>query len=156
MVKKNLKLEEAINNWKRAVADYQNLEKRVAQERRSWIKQANKELILRLLPVLDTLILASRHVEDEGLKLSMKQFLDVLKNEGVEKIETEGQMFNPELMECVEVGLGKEGEVLEELGVGFLLDGSVLRPARVKVGKAQIQEKEEKLAKEELAKGDYL
>lgn len=154
--KKDTKLEEAVNNWKRAVADYQNLEKRVVEERKEWIKQANKGLLLRLLPVLDTLILAARHVEDEGLKLSMKHFLDVLKSEGVEKIETEGRMFDPKLMECVEVGLGKEGEVLAELGTGFLLNGSVLRPARVKVGKAKVEEKEEKLAKEQLQKGDYL
>lgn len=156
MKKKDTKLEEAINNWKRAVADYQNLEKRADEERKEWIRGANKRLLLRLLPVLDTLILASRHIEDEGLKLSIKQFLDVLKDEGVEKIKTEGQMFDPKLMECVEVGLGKEGEVLAELGIGFLLNGSVLRPARVKVGKAQIQEKEEELAKEQLQKGDYL
>lgn len=132
--KKESQLEEAVNNWKRAVADYQNLEKRTAEERKAWIKLANKELILRLLPVLDTLILAEKHIDDEGLKLSVKQFLDVLRGEGVEKIEVLGQSFDPGTMECVGIVAGDEGKVLEEIRIGFIIDNKVLRVAQVKVG----------------------
>lgn len=150
------KIEELENKYKRVLADYQNLEKRVAQEKKEWIHMANKELILRLLPVLDTLMLASIHVQDEGLRLSIQQFLDVLKNEGVERIETRDERFNPETMECVETGKGEEGKILEEIRAGYLLHGRTLRVALVKVGKEKIEKREEEEAKEELQKGDYM
>ena len=72
------KIEEFDNKYKRALADYLNLEKRVTQEQRDWIVKANRQLIIRLLPILDTLMLAGEHVQDESLPLSIKQFLDIL------------------------------------------------------------------------------
>ncbi|MDO8639400.1 MAG: nucleotide exchange factor GrpE [bacterium] len=129
------KAQECEDKYKRALADYQNLEKRSAEERKEWIRIANKELILRLLPVLDTLMMASGHVKDEGLVLSIKQFLGILEREGAEIIETIGKEFNPELMEAVEILEGEEGKVLGETRVGFTLNGKVLRPALVKVGR---------------------
>lgn len=134
MVKKSEELE---NKYKRALADYQNLEKRVKEERSNWIKTANKELILRLLPVLDTLILAGQHVQDQGLKLGIQHFLSVLKSEGVEKIETVGKQFDPATMECIEIVSGEEGKVLEEIRAGYKVNEQVLRPAQVKVGKGE-------------------
>lgn len=139
MVKKSeekVKLEEVINSWKRAVADYQNLEKRVSEERVNWIRSASKELILRLLPILDTLILAQKHAQDEGVGLGIKQFISILEQEGVKKIETQGQNFDPKTMECVEIAVGEEEKVVEELQTGYMLYGEVvLRPAKVKVGR---------------------
>lgn len=140
----NRRIEELENQAKRALADYQNLEKRVAGERSEWIRGANRELLLRLLPVLDTLIMASKHSQDQSLQVSVQQFLDVLKSEGVEKIKTEGEVFNPQTMECVateavdpSTGSGQEeGKVIEEMRVGFMLGDKVLRPAQVMVGKS--------------------
>ncbi|RJQ35902.1 nucleotide exchange factor GrpE [Candidatus Microgenomates bacterium] len=129
------KIEEFENKYKRALADYQNLEKRTFEERREWIRTANKELILRLLPVLDTLVLVNKHVEDQGLKLAIQQFLDLLKTEGVVKINTKDKDFNPEEMECVQTKEGEEGKVLEEIRAGYIIGDKVLRPAQVVVGK---------------------
>ena len=139
------KLEQFDNNYKRALADYQNLQKRVSDERRDLIFSANKDLLLRILSVLDTLILANQHDASEGLKVAIKQFEDVLKSEGVTKIETQGAEFNPHLMEAVAVvegdpstGSGQgENKVLEEMRSGFMLNDKVLRPAQVKVGKGE-------------------
>ncbi len=129
------KVEEFENKYKRVLADYQNLEKRAVVERKEWIVKGNKELLLRLLPILDTLILATLHSKDEGLTVSLQQFLDVLKQEGVEKIETIGKDFDPHLMECIESIEGEEGKVLEELRAGYMLYDEVLRAVQVKVGK---------------------
>ncbi len=128
-------LEECELKYKRALADYHNLQKRVSEEKQDWVKAANKELLLRILPVLDTLILANKHVENEGLKVSIKQFLDTLKSEGVTKIKTEGEEFDPHLMECVAIEEGDDNKVLEEIRAGYLLYDKILRPAQVKVGK---------------------
>lgn len=128
------KLEEAENKFKRALADYQNLEKRALEDRREWIRSANKDILLRLLPVLDTLILAQKHDKNKTLEISINQFLDVLKSEGVVKIETIGQVFDPSLMECVTIVEGKDGEVVEEVRSGYMLGDRLLRPAQVIVG----------------------
>jgi molecular chaperone GrpE len=111
------------------------LEKRIAEEKNIWIKVANKNLLLKLLPGLDSLILADRHTQDEGVKLSIKHFLNILENEGVKKIETVGKDFDPNLMEAVGTVQGEENKVIEEARSGYMLFDLVLRPAQVIVGR---------------------
>jgi len=126
------------NKYKRALADYQNLEKRVREERREWIISANKDLILRLLPILDTLILASNHSKDQALLVTTQQFLDILKSENVEKIKTDGEEFDPTIMEVIstqEVDPSEEGKVLQEVRVGYRIGDKILRVAQVIVGR---------------------
>lgn len=138
------KAEEAENKYKRALADYQNLEKRVRDEKSEWIKMANRELLLRMLPVLDTLQLAKQHSEDKALSVTVQQFLDVLRQEGIEKIETERKQFDPHLMEAISTMAGDENKVLQEVRAGYKIGDRVLRVAQVIVGSAKQNEKEKK------------
>lgn len=128
------KIEELENQNKRVLADYRNLENRVQNERGEWILKANKQLLLNILPVLDTLMQASKHSKDQSLILSVQQFLDILKKEGVVKIEAEGKSFDPNLMEGIQTVEGEEGKAAEEVRAGYMLYDKVLRPAQVKVG----------------------
>jgi molecular chaperone GrpE len=125
------------NQLKRALADYQNLEKRVENEKSAWIRSANKDLVQKLLPVLDNLFLAQNHIQDEGLNLSIQKFIDVLAQEGVERIESKGEIFDPNTMECVSVQEGEDDKVLDEIRPGFIMNGVVLRPAQVIVGSSK-------------------
>jgi molecular chaperone GrpE len=133
-IKDNEEFKDLENQLKRALADYQNLEKRIAQEKGEWIRSANKNLILNLLPGLDSLLLAEKHTKDEGVRLAIKHFLEVLEIDGVKKIETVGLDFNPNLMEAVATLEGEEGKVIEETRSGFTISGQVLRAAQVIVG----------------------
>jgi molecular chaperone GrpE len=117
----NTELSNLENQLKRALADYQNLEKRIASEKSSWILASNKNLLLRLLPGLDSLLLAEKHTQEA---------------EGVKKIETVGRTFDPNLMEAITTQEGEEGKILEEVRAGYMLYDSVLRPAQVIVGKS--------------------
>ena len=124
------------NQLKRSLADYQNLQRRVQEEKAGWIRMANKDLLLKLLPIFDTLILAQKHLSDKGLELSINQFLQVLEAEGVKKIETKDKEFDAQTMEAIgtaEVDK-KQGKVVEEVRVGFMYFDLVLRPAQVIVG----------------------
>ena len=103
-------------------------------EKADWIRLSNKDLLLRLLPGLDSLILAQKHTQDEGVKIAIKHFLEILEQEGVKKIETEGKDFDPNLMEVVATREGDAGKVLEETRTGYALGDKVLRPAQVIVG----------------------
>ncbi len=136
-IEKDEELQNLENQLRRALADYQNLEKRIIEEKSSWIRTANKDLILKLLPVLDNLFLAQKHITDEGLNLSIQKFLDVLREEGVGGVETKGKDFNPHTMECVSVQAGEENKVLEEVRSGFIINDRVIRPAQVVVGRQQ-------------------
>jgi len=128
------KLKELEDQLRRAVADYQNLEKRTEEKRAELVLGSNRSLITKLLPVLDNLFLAQKHIQDDGLDLSIQKFLDILKEEGVEEINTKDQEFDPNTMECVSVQDGEENKVLEELRKGFIMYDRVLRPAQVIVG----------------------
>lgn len=124
------------NQLKRSLADYQNLQRRTQEEKVEWIKMANKEFILKLLPVLDTLMLAGKHIEDKGLELSIDQFLRLLEQEGVKRIETIGKEFDPHVMEAVSTKQekGQTGKIVEEMRAGYMYGETVLRAAQVIVG----------------------
>jgi molecular chaperone GrpE len=133
------------NKYRRAIADYQNLEKRSRDERGDVIRSANRDLLLRFLPILDTLLIAGEHSKDQTLAICTAQFLDTLKSEGVTKLKTIGEKFDPQQMEVISTAEGKEGIVMSEVRAGFLLHDKLLRPAQVIVGQGEIKkEKEEK------------
>ena len=127
--------EDLEEKYKRARADYINLERRTKEQQAEFLKFANSVLILKLLPILDDLEKAVRKSKDGGLRLVLKNFEDVLKSEGVEEIKIKvGERFDPETMEgTVADGGGKEAKVLEILRKGYKMKGKVLRPAQVRV-----------------------
>jgi len=133
------KNEELNNNWKRALADYQNLEKRMIEDRHNTAKYSSQKIFQELIAVLDILEKAAEHLKDQGLQLAVDNFLKVLKENGVTKIEVLGKKFDPETMECIEViANDKDTEVLEEVRPGYFVYDKVLRAAQVKVGKKVI------------------
>lgn len=141
----NKRLDDTTNQLKRAVADYRNLEARVSEARGELGKWATTELIKSLLPVLDHLDQALTGADEndkqsgwfKGVELAVKELKDVLKKEGLDEIEADGQ-FDPNLHEAVDIVDIKEGEdntILEVSRKGHTLNGKVLRPAYVVVGK---------------------
>ena len=131
------KVEELEKQWKRALADYQNLEKRISREQEDFIRFANEGLLDKILNVFDNLERACRAKEDRGLTMIKNEFWEVLSSEGVEKIKTEGEIFDPHLMDAVELVAGRKNYVVEEVSPGYLYRGKCLRPARVKVGNGE-------------------
>lgn len=131
------KVLELEGNYKRAFADYQNLQRRTQEQKIEIIKSASKDLVLKILPILDILILATKHFKDKSLELIISQFLKVLEEEGITKIKTVDEKFDPNTMECVTTKTGEDGKVLEEVRFGFMIYELVLRPAQVIVGKKE-------------------
>ncbi|HSD98710.1 MAG TPA: nucleotide exchange factor GrpE [Patescibacteria group bacterium] len=129
------KVAETEDKYRRALADYQNLVRRTVVEKQEWARLSNKDLVLKLLPILDTLMLAEKHTKDQNFVLTVQQFLQALQQEGIERIKTVGEEYNPHLMEVVTTGNGEEGKVIEEVRAGYIMGEVVLRPAQVIVGK---------------------
>lgn len=132
------KVKDFENHWKRALADYQNLEKRVRAEKEEWNKFASIKIIEKLLPLLDTLEKAVEHLKDNGLELLEKQFRDLLKEEGVLEIEALGKTFDPNVHECVDTEEGEEeNKIVKVYTKGYKIGDKIIRPAKVKVSKKE-------------------
>jgi len=108
------------------------------------VAQGHARLLREMLDVLDNLdralsAAAGTPSVGRGIELVRQQMLAILKEEGVEPLEMLGQPYDPNLAEAVlieHVESARDNLVLEELQRGYLLRDTVLRPARVKVGKA--------------------
>lgn len=122
----------------RALADYDNLRKRTEIEKEGWFKYAGIRVVGNLLPILDNLENMQKHLNDQGLAITIIEFKRVLKEEGFSEINPEvGQDFDENKMEAVEVIEGGEmGKIAEVLLPGWMIeDGQVVRHAKVKVFK---------------------
>lgn len=153
IVDRNQQLEEQL---KRALADYQNLERRVEEERKLLNQLSSAILIEKFLPVLDNLESAQKHLNDQGLAIVVKQFKDILTKEGVQEIHSEGAQFDPKLHEAIEVvGGERDNIVVRVIRKGYTLNDNVLRIAQVVVERRKVNmETEEKVEKVQEF-GDY-
>ncbi len=145
------KVSELDNLLKRAVADYHNLEKRVSEGRSELTRWGTVELLTKMLPVLDHLEQALAGMSDadrqsgwaKGVELAVKELNQVLQSEGLVQIVAEGQ-FDPNLHEAVDTAEGENNMILKMTRKGYNLNGKVLRPAQVVVGrKVELAEKGE-------------
>jgi len=122
------------SKWKRALADYQNLQKRTESERKNFIRFANATLIEKTLDIIDDLERAAKHLKNDGINMIVKQLNDLLIEEGVKEILADGQVFDPEKMECIEITSGKKDIVSRVTQKGYTIGEMVLRPTKVEVG----------------------
>ncbi|KKR85901.1 MAG: Protein GrpE [Candidatus Curtissbacteria bacterium GW2011_GWA1_41_11] len=147
LIKKDQKHQELEERLKRTMADYQNLERRIEEERKLLSKLSAMLLVEKLLPVLDNLENAQSHLKDQGLEMVIRQFKEILNQEGVEEIEAIGQQFDPNQHEAVEAQAGEnENTVARVVAKGYKIEDKVIRPAKVVVTKkaaTQDQKQEE-------------
>ena len=129
-------VEEWKNKYLRALADYQNLEKTFLEEKEEIIKSANFQLILKLLPFIDSVDKGEIFIKDQGLKIAKENLLKTLKEIGLQEIEVLNHEFDPRLAEAIDMVTGdKDNIVVEVLRKGYQMNGRILRVAQVKVSK---------------------
>jgi molecular chaperone GrpE len=132
-----------LGSWQRAAADYQNLKRRMEQERAEIGRLANAALTINLLPLLDDLERALHTVDVklagltwiDGVWLIYRKFQAVLENAGVKEILADGQPFDPNVHEAISEAPGEPGTVVSVVQKGYTLGDRVIRPAMVIVGK---------------------
>ncbi len=140
------KAKEYLDHLQRLQAEFDNFRKRTEQEKQYIIKQANSELIQKLLVILDSFELAfkTQKKDDEfskGIKLIFSEIYTILEKEGLKKIECLGKKFDPNFHEVMlqEESDEEEGTIIEELQKGYLLNDKVIRFSKVKVSKGKTQ-----------------
>ena len=127
------------NQLARALADYDNLRKRVESEKEVWEKVAASKVVMRLLPVLDMALTTQKHLKDAGLEIVIGEFRKSLYELGLEEIKVNvGDDFNPLEEEAIEmVAGGTENTIAEVVQIGWKIreENFIIRPAKVKVYK---------------------
>ncbi len=150
--------DENFDKYLRAMAELDNYRKRVAKEYQEREAEANRNLIAKLLPVLDNfdraLEAAKNHGEKseafesfyQGIKLIDQQIHDLLEQEGLKEFNSKGEEFDPnrhDAMLVIETDEHEPGTVLDEIERGFAYRGKVLRHARVTVSKRRTPPQEQ-------------
>jgi molecular chaperone GrpE len=131
--------DEYLESLLRLQAEFDNYRKRVDRQQREIVENAAAALVKKLLPVLDTADLALAHGGGADVKQVAGALFEILSKEGLQRIDPEGEHFDPEHHEAVahEPADGADGldqpEVSEVLRAGYIWKGRALRPAMVKV-----------------------
>ncbi len=141
---------QAKDQYLRTLAEVENTKKRLLRDREEFAKYAAEAMIRQLLPIIDGMgqaLVTVGEREDPvitGVNLIHRQLLGVLAKEGVKRIPTVGERFDPHLHEAVGTVPAAEkaadGAVAEEVHAGYTMHGKVIRPAMVKVAKYQEHE----------------
>ena len=142
------------DKWLRALAEYENLKKRFAKEKIEFLKFSNEALLLRLLPIIDDFDRAHQaagehkhgEVFSKGVEMILNKLHQLLEQNGVERIKTVGEKFDPhvhEAMTSVKTDAYPEDTVAEEIFPGYTLNGKLVRASKVKIAE-HIEKQEEK------------
>ena len=138
--------EEYLAGWQRARADFLNYKKEEMERIGGIVFYAQEGMILKILPILDNFDLIEKKLPQElkddhnieGMLQIKNHFHDFLKNYGIEEMKVLGEKFDPnfhEAVEQIEIKDKEKGIIVEEVQKGYLIQGKVLRAARVKVSK---------------------
>ena len=142
----NLKLNEANEKYARLFAEFDNYKKRTSKEKLDLMQSAGKDVIIRLLPVLDDFDRALSFMVDlpekdsvkEGIELVNNKFRKTIEQLGVKEMEVLGQPFDAEFQEAITLIPAPTPElknkVIDVVEKGYLLNDSVIRFAKVIVG----------------------
>ena len=134
------KILELTDLLKRTQADFVNYKNRVEKESKQLLEYGHSDVLLKLLPALDSFELALKNSKDSsefkhGMELVYAQFMDVLGQMQVRHIDALGKKFDPYKHEVLmkEKSDKEDGIVLEELQKGYMIKEKVLRTTKVKV-----------------------
>lgn len=143
--------EVVVEDWKdkylRALAEQENMRKRIGREKQEMARFGIENVISEFLPAIDNFENALRFAESAagevknwamGFEMILSQFKEVLHNHGIVSFHSEGNTFDPELHEAVEIVETTEypdNTIMHEFTKGYKSAHRTVRPARVKVAK---------------------
>ena len=132
--------DEYLDNMRRMKAEFENSRTRLEREHTRSVQHASEQLVTELLPILDNLERALEADGDvkEGVEATRDQLMDILAEEGLNLISSEGQDFDPAVHEALMSKPSDEHEedtVIQTLERGYVLKGKTIRPAKVVVSR---------------------
>lgn len=135
------------DKYLRLLAEFENFKKRTLRERIELMDTAAKDTLTALLPVLDDFDRSHNLTEEqkntpafqEGIQLVYQKFYNIVKQKGLEPMESTGLPFDPDFHEALtEIPAPTEdmkGKVIDTIETGYTLKGKIIRHAKVVTGK---------------------
>ncbi|MBI2661645.1 nucleotide exchange factor GrpE [Candidatus Woesearchaeota archaeon] len=140
LAEKNQKIEDLTDTLKRLQAEFENHKKRTEKEKAEFMKYSQAEVMLKLLPVLDTFEIALKNTKDHekfarGMEMLYAQFYSALESCGLRPIKALNEKFDPYRHEVLlkEECNRDDDTIIDELQKGYMLHDRVLRHSKVKI-----------------------
>ncbi len=139
---------ELLDQMLRMKAEFENLKKRLERDKQDAIRFANERLLADMLHVVDTFDRATASLSEghdpamirKGLLIANDELHKIMERYGVQPVKSVGELFDPNLHEAVaevEDAGKKAGTVVDEIQRGYVLNGRLIRPSRVRIAKAK-------------------
>ena len=138
-IEENIDYKEA---WIRVTADYQNIKKEMAAKQSEYAQYANQRLLEQLIPVIEHFHQGLKYIPEKhakadwmiGFKQIQKQLNEFMAINGLVRMKTVGEKFDPKIHEAVtnrKDDKAESGIIIEEMMGGYKLKGKLIIPARV-------------------------
>ncbi|MBO5910623.1 MAG: nucleotide exchange factor GrpE [Elusimicrobiaceae bacterium] len=138
------------DQYVRLYAEFDNYRKRTEREKAALIAYGKKDFALKMLPMYEVLLRQQKALQDgkeqdpkalqDGMRMILTELNKAFSAEGIQKMDVLDKPYNPDTQEVVAsipAPADKDGLVIDEVKMGFMMNGQVLRPASVVVGQAK-------------------
>ena len=131
------------DKWQRALADYQNLERRTQVEVSQRVSSKTNDLLLNFINIYEDFIravdvLSKDNIDTNGLQAIIKNMKSLLHENNISQIDAVGEIFDPQIHEAVSMVVDEtldEGTITQEVSKGYVSGKAILKPSKVIVSK---------------------
>ena len=131
------------DKWQRALADYQNLERRTQTEISQRVSEKTNNLLLNFLNIYEDFLraensLSKEKIDTSGIIAVIKNMENILAENNIKPIDAVGEIFDPQLHEAVsmvENSTLDDGTITQEVSKGYISGKAILKPSKVIVSK---------------------
>ncbi len=132
-----------IDKWQRALADYQNLERRTQVEISQRVSSKTNDLLLNFINIYEDFVraensLSKEKIDTSGIIAVIKNMENLLAENNIKPIDAIGEIFDPQLHEAVSMVVDDtldEGTITQEVSKGYISGKAILKPSKVIVSK---------------------
>ena len=131
------------DKWQRALADYQNLERRTQVEISQRVSSKTNDLLLNFINIYEDFVraensLSKEKIDTSGIIAVIKNMENLLAENNIKPIDAIGEIFDPQLHEAVSMVVDDtldEGTITQEVSKGYISGKAILKPSKVIVSK---------------------
>ena len=131
------------DKWQRALADYQNLERRTQVEISQRVSSKTNDLLLNFINIYEDFVraensLSKEKIDTSGIIAVIKNMENLLAENNIKPIDAIGEIFDPQLHEAVSMVIDDtldEGTITQEVSKGYISGKAILKPSKVIVSK---------------------
>jgi len=131
------------DKWQRALADYQNLERRTQVEISQRVSNKTNDLLLNFINIYEDFVraehsLSKEKIDTSGITAVIKNMESLLSENNIKSIDAVGEIFDPQIHEAVSMVVDEtldEGTITQEVSKGYMSGKAILKPSKVIVSK---------------------